>query len=251
MTDAGDRTGLGQVGGEDKTRLVRGVFESVARRYDLMNDVMSLGVHRMWKRALVDWLNPQPGWTLLDVAGGTGDIAFRVLDRVRQRTGDAPFVTVIDPNDRMLEVGRERAAPEMRDHLSWLCAAAEALPTPDRCADAYTVAFGLRNVTDLDRALAEAYRVLRPGGRFLCLEFTAVTLPGLDALYDAYSFRVIPKLGKWIAGDEAAYRYLVESIRAFPDQQAFARRITEAGFSQVKVRNLSGGIATLHSAWRI
>lgn len=250
MTDR-KQTGLGRIGGEDKTRLVRGVFESVARRYDLMNDVMSLGVHRLWKRALVDWLNPQPGWTVLDVAGGTGDIAFRIVERVRERAGTPPRLTVVDPNARMLEVGRERAAPDIQARLSWLCAAAEALPVPDRVADAYTVAFGLRNVTDLDRALAEAYRVLKPGGRFLCLEFTAVATPGLDTLYDAYSFRVIPELGKWIAGDEESYRYLVESIRAFPDQETFSQRIAAAGLSQVKYRNLSGGIATLHSAWRI
>lgn len=239
-----------QAAEDGKARLVRGVFERVAARYDLMNDVMSLGVHRLWKRALIDWLNPRPGWRVLDVAGGTGDVAFRIA----ARAGPTTRVTVIDPNEHMLAVGRARAAAQAdaaAGSVAWLCAAAEALPLPDRGADAYTVAFGLRNAVDLDRALAEAFRVLKPGGRFLCLEFTGVTLPGLDALYDAYSFHVIPRLGRWIARDEAAYRYLVDSIRQFPDQDSFAGRIRAAGFGQVRFRNLSGGIATLHSAWRV
>jgi demethylmenaquinone methyltransferase/2-methoxy-6-polyprenyl-1,4-benzoquinol methylase len=236
----------------DKGRLVHGVFARVAERYDLMNDVMSAGVHRLWKRAMVDWLNPRPDWTILDVAGGTGDIAFRIIERLRARGSGVPSVIVIDPNQHMLEVGRARGeAAAADDSVAWLCAAAEALPVADRHADAYTVAFGLRNTTDLDRALAEAFRVLKPGGRFLCLEFTAVTRPGLDVLYNAYSEHVIPRLGRLIAGDEPAYRYLVESIRQFPDQETFAGRIRAAGFAQVRYRNLSGGIATLHSAWRI
>jgi demethylmenaquinone methyltransferase/2-methoxy-6-polyprenyl-1,4-benzoquinol methylase len=255
-------TGEGQNGQEadqraardgDKARLVRGVFERVAARYDLMNDAMSFGVHRLWKRALIDWLNPRPGWTVLDVASGTGDIAFRVAARQRRATPPAAPATpsrvvAIDPNDRMLAAGHAR---ETEGVVSWLCAAAEALPVADRRADAYTVAFGLRNAVDLDRALKEAFRVLKPGGRFLCLEFTGVTVPGLDTLYDAYSNHVIPRLGRWIARDEPAYRYLVESIRQFPDQETFAARIRDAGFAQVRYRNLSGGIATLHSAWRI
>jgi demethylmenaquinone methyltransferase/2-methoxy-6-polyprenyl-1,4-benzoquinol methylase len=238
----------------DKARLVRGVFERVAARYDLMNDAMSFGVHRLWKRALVDWLNPRPGWTVCDVASGTGDIAFRIAARQRRATGPAPApavpsrVVAIDPNENMLAVGRGR---DSAGTVSWLCAAAEALPVADRAADAYTVAFGLRNAVDLDRALREAFRVLKPGGRFLCLEFTSVTLPALDTLYDAYSDHVIPRLGRWIARDEPAYRYLVDSIRQFPGQDAFADRIRAAGFAQVRYRNLSGGIATLHSAWRI
>jgi demethylmenaquinone methyltransferase/2-methoxy-6-polyprenyl-1,4-benzoquinol methylase len=240
--------GFTPVSPAEKTRRVRAVFDRVARRYDLMNDLMSAGVHRLWKRALIDWLAPRPGLRLLDVAGGTGDIAFRVLDRTR---GTAQAV-VCDANFAMLAAGRRRALERTdRDRLAWLCGDAQRLPLPDSCFDAYTIAFGIRNVTDIDRALAEARRVLKPGGRFLCLEFSQVQVPGLDALYDAYSFTVIPALGQMVAGDRDAYQYLVESIRTFPDQEDFARRIAAAGFAQVRHRNLSGGIAALHSAWRL
>ncbi|HET6467254.1 MAG TPA: bifunctional demethylmenaquinone methyltransferase/2-methoxy-6-polyprenyl-1,4-benzoquinol methylase UbiE [Geminicoccaceae bacterium] len=233
---------------EEKAGLVRGVFERVARRYDLMNDLMSVGVHRLWKDALVDWLVPRRGMRHLDVAGGTGDVAFRLLDRV----GGEAEVALVDVNPAMLEVGRDRAIDAgWLDQVAWIAGDAELLPLPDRRFDGYTIAFGIRNVTHIDRALAEAYRVLRPGGRFLCLEFSKVALPGLDRLYDAYSFTVLPALGRLVAGDAASYRYLAESIRQFPDQDAFARLIRRAGFEQVRVRNVSGGIAAIHSAWRL
>jgi demethylmenaquinone methyltransferase / 2-methoxy-6-polyprenyl-1,4-benzoquinol methylase len=233
---------------EEKPALIRGVFSSVASRYDLMNDLMSGGVHRLWKNAFVDWLNPQPGWSVLDVAGGTGDIAFRIADRLRPR-GGADRLTVCDLNEDMLRHGRVR--PEATDPtITWLCGDAEALPVEQSSQDAYTIAFGIRNTTYLDKALAEAFRVLKPGGRFLCLEFSRVQSPGLDDLYDLYSFAVLPRLGELVAGDGAAYRYLAESIRRFPAQAPFAKRIQRAGFSQVKHRNLSGGIAAIHSGWK-
>jgi demethylmenaquinone methyltransferase/2-methoxy-6-polyprenyl-1,4-benzoquinol methylase len=237
---------------EDKSRLVGEMFARVAARYDLMNDLMSAGVHRLWKAALIDWLAPQPGLRLLDVAGGTGDIAFRVLDRLARRGGAAPRVIVCDVNSAMLEVGRDRAIDANRlGAIDWLCADAEALPLPDRSVDAYTIAFGIRNVTRIERVLAEARRVLVPGGRFLCLEFATVPSPALRRAYDAYSFAVLPWLGARVAGDQAAYRYLAESIRRFPDQATFARLIEQAGLERVRYRNLSGGIAALHSAWRL
>lgn len=246
----------------EKQGRVRGVFDRVAGRYDLMNDLMSVGVHRLWKTALVDWLRPRPGMRHVDVAGGTGDIAFRILDRLaalsRRRGGhDAPLAEMIvcDINPAMLAEGRRRAAARARRRkpvpAAWLCCNAEGLPLAEGAADAYTIAFGIRNVTHIERALAEAHRVLKPGGRFLCLEFSAAQVPGLDRLYDAYSFNVIPHLGKLVAGDGAPYRYLVESIRKFPDQQAFAAMIETAGFARVNVRNLSGGIAALHSGYKL
>jgi demethylmenaquinone methyltransferase/2-methoxy-6-polyprenyl-1,4-benzoquinol methylase len=232
----------------EKASRVRGVFDSVASRYDLMNDLMSAGVHRLWKDSLVDWLMPRPGCHYLDVAGGTGDIGFRLLDRL---AGNAR-VCLVDINTAMLEVGRGRGLDRgWLAEIDWVAADAELLPLGDRRFDAYTIAFGIRNVTHLERALAEAYRVLRPGGRFLCLEFSRLAVPGLERLYDAYSFSVLPALGRWVAGDEASYRYLAESIRRFPDQTSFARLIQAAGFDQVKYRNLSGGIAAIHSAWRL
>ncbi len=229
-----------------KASLVRDVFASVATRYDLMNDLMSLGVHRLWKSAFIDWLNPRPEMKVLDVGGGTGDIAFRLLAR------GAGSVTVCDVNPEMLAVGRDRALDGgFVAGLEWVCGDAEQLPIPDRSIDAYTIAFCIRNVTRLEAALAEARRVLRPGGRFLCLEFSRVVLPVLDRLYDAYSFQVLPRLGQWVANDRGAYEYLVESIRRFPDQASFAAMIAEAGLERVRVRNMSGGIVAIHSAWRI
>ncbi|HEX6143524.1 MAG TPA: class I SAM-dependent methyltransferase [Geminicoccaceae bacterium] len=243
--------GYQEVRPEDKSKLVRGVFSSVAGRYDLMNDLMSGGVHRLWKAAMLDWLAPRPGIRVLDVAGGTGDIAFRVQDRVRAR-GGAADILVADVNAAMLEVGRDRALDAGRlGGLAWACMDAEALALPDRSFDAYTIAFGIRNVTRIERALAEARRVLKPGGRFLCLEFSALRAVALRPLYDAYSFTVLPWLGERVADDRAAYQYLVESIRRFPDQERFAGMIEAAGFEQVRVRNLSGGIAALHSGWRL
>ncbi|MGC9954609.1 MAG: bifunctional demethylmenaquinone methyltransferase/2-methoxy-6-polyprenyl-1,4-benzoquinol methylase UbiE [Rhizomicrobium sp.] len=231
---------------DQKQGLVREVFSSVARNYDLMNDLMSAGVHRLWKDAMVEWLNPQPGWRVLDVAGGTGDIALRIARAVRGREVD---ITVCDINPDMLTEGVRRAKGE--GAISWIAGDAEALPVPDASFDAYTIAFGIRNVTHIDKALAEARRVLKPGGRFLCLEFSQVQAPGLDFLYDKFSFNVLPALGQIVAGDGEAYRYLVESIRRFPPQAKFAKMIGEAGLSRVQFRNLTGGVAAMHSAWKI
>jgi demethylmenaquinone methyltransferase/2-methoxy-6-polyprenyl-1,4-benzoquinol methylase len=250
MTEKTASFGFREVPEDDKEALVKGVFSSVAARYDLMNDLMSAGVHRIWKDALVEWLNPQPGWRCLDVAGGTGDIAFRIAGMARSRGGEAA-VTVCDINADMLGEGVRRAREQGETAVEWVCGNAESLPFPDAHFDAYTIAFGIRNVTHIDTALREARRVLKPGGRFLCLEFSKVQVPGLDALYDAYSFRLLPKIGGLVARDEDSYRYLAESIRRFPPQAKFAAMIAEAGLCQVKVRNLSGGIAAMHSAWRL
>ena len=247
--------GFQQVPRGEKKALVRGVFERVAGRYDLMNDLMSGGVHRLWKQAMIDWLMPRAHWTFLDVAGGTGDIATAILRAVggpAVLAAKGGHITVSDINPAMLEVGAARAAKNnIAESLQFLAADAERLPVASNSIDAYTVAFGLRNVTDLDAALREAHRVLKPGGRFLCLEFSKPALPLLGPIYDKYSFTVLPKLGEIVAKDGPSYRYLAESIRRFPVQSAFAERIKAAGFDQVKVRNLSGGIAALHSAWRL
>ena len=238
--------GYREVAKDEKASLVRDVFDSVAGKYDLMNDVMSLGVHRLWKSAMIDWLNPRPGMALVDVGGGTGDIAFRFRD-----AGGGP-VTVVDINAEMLARGRDRALDRgILEGIDWVNGDAENLPLPDMTADAFTIAFCIRNVTHIERALAEARRVLKPGGRFLCLEFSQVDEPWLAKLYDAYSFKVLPELGARIADDRDAYQYLAESIRRFPDADTFAAMIAEAGLANVKVRRLSGGIAALHSAWRI
>ncbi len=252
MPDSRSLTSFGyrEVPEAEKEKLVRGVFSSVARRYDMMNDLMSGGVHRLWKDAMVEWLNPQPGHCVLDVAGGTGDIAFRIADMARER-GGAADVVVCDINADMLAAGIQRAAAANEPCIAWVRGDAEALPLPDGCVDAYTIAFGIRNVTHIETALGEARRVLKPGGRFLCLEFSRVTAPGLDALYDRFSFTVLPKLGEIVAKDGEAYRYLAESIRRFPAQAQFAKLIERAGLSRVKVRNMTGGIAAMHSAWRI
>lgn len=242
--------GFRDVPANEKEKLVRGVFSSVARNYDLMNDLMSGGVHRLWKDAMVDWLNPHPRFRFLDVAGGTGDIAFRIAKRIRKR-GSTPDITVCDINPDMLEEGVKRAGVLGEPSIGWVAGDAQSLPMPDNSFDSYTIAFGIRNVTRIEDALAEAHRVLKPGGRFLCLEFSQVVVPGLDVLYDKFSFHILPKLGEVVAGDREAYQYLVESIRRFPPQAKFARMIEEAGLSQVNVRNLSGGIAAMHSAWKI
>ncbi|MGE0232832.1 MAG: bifunctional demethylmenaquinone methyltransferase/2-methoxy-6-polyprenyl-1,4-benzoquinol methylase UbiE [Flavobacteriaceae bacterium] len=239
--------GYSQIPFEEKQGLVDGVFRRVAGRYDLMNDLMSGGMHRLWKDALIDRLAPpraRPGYRLLDVAGGTGDIVLRFL-----KATDAGEAVLCDINPAMVEAGRERFAAD--DRVRFAIGNAESLPFPDRHFDAYTIAFGIRNVPRLDLALSEAYRVLKPGGHFLCLEFSQVDVPGLDRLYDAFSFNVIPALGKAVAGDSDSYRYLVESIRRFPDQKSFARQISAAGFERVDYRNLTGGIAAIHSGWRI
>ena len=237
--------GFREVDAAEKQPMVDAVFHKVARRYDLMNDVMSGGMHRLWKDAMVTRLNPprRPGWTCLDVAGGTGDIAMRIVDRSH---GHAK-VTVLDINGSMLEVGRERAAKRgLIGNLDFVEANAEMLPFGDNSFDAYTIAFGIRNVPRIDVALAEAFRVLKHGGRFLCLEFSRVDLPLLDRLYDEWSLRAIPRMGEILAGEGEPYRYLVESIRKFPDQERFAAIIRGAGFEQVGYRNFTGGIAALH-----
>jgi demethylmenaquinone methyltransferase/2-methoxy-6-polyprenyl-1,4-benzoquinol methylase len=230
-----------------KAGMVRDVFDSVAPSYDVMNDAMSLGVHRLWKAALVDWVAPRAGRKYLDVAGGTGDIAFRILQRA-----PGALVTIADINARMVSVGRDRALDRgLQSGLSYLVADAQHLPVPDSSVDTYTIAFGLRNVTHIDQALAEAFRVLRPGGRFFCLEFSHVTLPGLDKIYDLYSFKLLPELGALIAKDRDSYKYLVESIRRFPPPEELAARMGGIGFERVEVRTLSGGIAAIHSGWKL
>jgi demethylmenaquinone methyltransferase/2-methoxy-6-polyprenyl-1,4-benzoquinol methylase len=221
----------------------------VARRYDLMNDLMSGGLHRAWKDALVTAVNPPRGplpFAVLDIAGGTGDVAFRVADA----GGAGTEVTVADINGEMLEVGRERARQSGHD-VTFVEGNAEALPFPDRSYDVATIAFGIRNVPRVEAALAEAHRVLKPGGRFLCLEFSSVDVPGLDALYELYSFNVIPALGRAVTGDAEAYRYLVESIRRFPAPAVFADMMRTAGFRRVSFRRLTGGVVALHSGWRL
>ena len=233
----------------EKQELVNDVFHNVARRYDLMNDLMSAGLHRVWKNILISMLRPprtRP-FRHLDVAGGTGDVAFRILDA----GGDNVSVTVLDINGDMLEVGRTRAGNRYGARIDFVEANAETLPFPDKSFDAYTIAFGIRNVPRIDTALSEAYRVLKTGGRLLVLEFAPVDTPVLDKAYDAFSFSVIPAMGKMVTGDGEPYRYLVESIRQFPRPQAFARMIGAAGFKRTDYRNLSGGIANIHSAWKL
>jgi demethylmenaquinone methyltransferase/2-methoxy-6-polyprenyl-1,4-benzoquinol methylase len=245
-----DKTWFGfrRVEGTEKPALVRGVFERVAGRYDLMNDLMSGGIHRLWKADLIDWLAPRAGERLLDVAGGTGDIAFRFL----ARAGGTGRAIVCDLTPAMLAVGRDRAIDRgIVAGIDWVAGDAQNLPLADRSVDAYSIAFGLRNVTDIDLALAEARRVLKPGGRFICLEFSQVVLPLLKQLYDLYSFRVLPWMGRIVAGDRDSYVYLVESIRRFPAQAALVQRMSAAGLERASYRNLSGGIAALHCAWRI
>ncbi len=235
----------------EKQAMVDDVFHKVARRYDLMNDLMSAGLHRAWKDALVTAINPPKGerrFSLLDVAGGTGDVSFRTV----AAGGSGTRATVADINAGMLSVGRERACAQgLDDAVTFVDANAETLPFPDRSFDAVSIAFGIRNVPRIGVALGEMHRVLRLGGRFLCLEFSNVDVPGLDALYELYSFNVVPALGRAVVGDAEPYRYLVESIRRFPRPNAFAAMMREAGFARVSHRAMSGGIVALHSGWRL
>ena len=236
----------------EKPRLVRGVFDRVASRYDLMNDLMSAGVHRAWKDMTAARLNPQPGERIVDCAGGTGDIARRLAKLARaakaRRGGADAEILVVDYNAEMVGVGRERVREA---EIAWAVGDAQRLPLPDACADAYVIAFGIRNVTDIPTALSEARRVLKRGGRFLCLEFSQPTAPAMRRAYDAYSFNVIPAVGGLVAQDRESYQYLVESIRRFPDQARFAALIAEAGFKREGYTNFTGGVAALHHGWAL
>lgn len=231
----------------DKAGMVHGVFTRVASKYDIMNDLMSMGIHRLWKDAMMDWLAPRAGQRLLDVAGGTGDIAFRFLGRAPGATA-----VVCDMTESMLVAGRQRAeADRMSERLDWVTGDAMALPFKDNSFDVYTISFGIRNVTRVQDALNEAFRVLRPGGRLMVLEFSQLPNPAMQWAYDRYSFNVIPVMGQIVASDRDSYQYLVESIRKFPDQETFLKMIQKAGFGQAKYRNLSMGIAALHSGWKL
>lgn len=236
--------GYDEVSPDEKTARVGAVFSSVASRYDVMNDAMSGGMHRLWKDRFVRRVKPQPGEAILDMAGGTGDIAFRLA-------GAGADVTVSDINQDMLDVGIDRAMDRGFDSLVWSRQNAEELSFPDRFFDAYTIAFGIRNVTRIDLALAEAHRVLRYGGRFFCLEFSTTEWPGFKEAYDFYSHRLVPKLGQAIAGDAESYRYLIESIRRFPPMHEFEGMILKAGFAQTRVEPLLGGLVAIHSGWKV
>lgn len=247
MTNNTTHFGFKTVDEADKAGMVHGVFSNVASKYDVMNDAMSMGIHRLWKDAMMDWLAPRTDQRLLDVAGGTGDISFRFL----KRAGHA-HATVLDMTESMLVEGRKRAeADRLSESLDWVVGDAMALPFPDNSFDVYTISFGIRNVTRVPDALSEAFRVLRPGGRLMVLEFSQIPNDMMQKVYDLYSFNIIPKMGQLIANDADSYQYLVESIRQFPDQETFASMIRDAGFANVKYRNLSMGIAALHSGWKI
>jgi len=244
--DATTHFGFRDVPVAEKKPMVRAVFDSVARRYDVMNDLMSLGIHRAWKSIFTTRLDPRPNRTLLDLAGGTGDITLRW-----RQAGGGPAI-LSDINESMLTTGRDRlTAKGHAAGIAFLVADAEQLPVPDRAVDTVSMAFGLRNCTDKNAVLAEAHRVLKPGGRFLCLEFSTVQVAALAPVYDAWSFRVLPRLGQAVAGDAESYQYLAESIRMHPDQETLAAMMRDAGFAQVRVQNLSGGIAAIHSGWRL
>jgi len=248
MSESTATFGFKDVDPREKAGLVRGVFDRVAGRYDLMNDLMSAGVHRLWKDAVAARLNPQPGEVILDVAGGTGDMARRYAKMARaaqeRRGGRDAAIHVIDYNGEMIAAGREKGAPP---EVCWAVGDAQRLPLPDACADAYSIAFGIRNVTDVQAALGEARRVLKPGGRFICLEFSRPVGSALRAAYDAWSFKAIPQIGEWVTGDRESYQYLVESIRRFPDQRTFAGMIEKAGFSRAAFCNFTGGVAAMHT----
>ena len=258
MQDAGKNSagtthfGFRTVAEADKQGLVRGVFDSVADKYDLMNDLMSAGLHRLWKKRMIEALHMRPAAALrlIDVAGGTGDIAFRAAARAG-RLGSTLSAQVVDANAEMVRVGRDRAGKTGHGDIAFITGTAEALPLPDACADLVTIAFGIRNVTRRDAALADMHRVLKPGGRFVCLEFSHLPSRTLQRLYDAYSFNLIPPMGAAVTGDAAAYQYLVESIRQFPPAGAFAGELQAAGFARTQYELLSGGIAALHMGWKV
>lgn len=259
-TQGGGETDFGfqRVAADDHRGLVGAVFDSVAGRYDLMNDLMSGGLHRLWKQALIDMLDPRPGMRLLDVAGGTGDVAFRAIERAETRDGgpdnqdgNSLTATICDPSEAMLDVARNRAIDKgLLQGIDFTCAPAESLPFEDRSADACTISFGLRNVTDRPAALAEMRRVLQIGGHFLCLEFSPSVLPVLAPLYDAYSYKILPWLGNKVAGDAESYQYLAESIRRFAAPDVLSAELKAAGFGAIRHRMFSGGIVALHTAWR-
>jgi len=247
MTEKTTHFGSQTVLESEKAGKVRSLFGDVASKYDVMNDAMSMGIHRIWKDAMMDWLAPRPGQKLLDVAGGTGDISFRFLKRA-----GSGHATVLDLTEPMLVEGRKRAeAAQMADNLDWIVGDAMALPFEDNSFDVYTISFGIRNVTRPQEALNEAFRVLRPGGRLMVLEFSQIPNDMMQKIYDLYSFNIIPQLGQVIAGDRDSYQYLVESIRNFPDQETFLGMVKTAGFENAKYRNLSMGIACLHSGWKL
>jgi demethylmenaquinone methyltransferase/2-methoxy-6-polyprenyl-1,4-benzoquinol methylase len=250
MQDTAEQTthfGFETVPEVEKAGKVQNVFTSVASKYDIMNDVMSVGIHRIWKEAMMDWLAPRPGQKLLDVAGGTGDISFKFL----KRSGSG-HATVLDITENMLIEGRKRAeTDQILDRLDWIVGDAMFLPFADNSFDVYTISFGIRNVTQPQEALNEAFRVLRPGGRLMVLEFSQIPVPLAQKAYDLYSFNVIPTMGKLITNDRSSYQYLVESIRKFPDQETFLSMVQQAGFKNTSYRNLSLGIAALHSGWKI
>ena len=239
--------GFQEVDVHEKAPLVKGVFDNVASKYDIMNDVMSMGTHRLWKDKFIKVLSPRDNSKLLDVAGGTGDIAFRFLNNSNNSS-----VTIADINHNMLCEGYKNSIDKnIKGNISWVCADAQNMPVPDNEYDYYTIAFGIRNVTDINKALAETYRALKPGGRFLCLEFSKIDNALIEKFYDFYSFNVIPKMGKLIASDSESYQYLVESIRKFPNQEEFKAMIEDNGFVNVRYINLSGGVVAIHSGWKV
>ncbi len=247
MSEKTTHFGFETVREDEKAGRVQGVFGSVASKYDVMNDAMSLGIHRIWKEAMMDWLAPRAGQRLLDVAGGTGDIAFKFIERAGQASA-----VVCDITEPMLVEGRKRAeAGKLAESLDWVVGDAMALPFPDNSFDVYTISFGIRNVTRPQEALNEAYRVLRPGGRLMVLEFSQIPNELMQKAYDLYSFNIIPQMGKMIANDKDSYQYLVESIRRFPDQETFLGMLRKAGFENAKYRNMTMGIAAMHSGWKI
>ena len=239
--------GFSRVKSKDKSNLVKKIFENVSGRYDLMNDFMSLGIHRVWKKSMLDWLAPRRGQSLIDVAGGTGDIAFNFIKRAKTGAN----ATILDLTESMMIEGKKKIIdlPE-ESQINWVCGDAMRMPFSDSTFDVYTISFGIRNVTNISKTLSEAYRVLKPGGRLMILEFSSVNNDLISWIYDKYSFNIIPKLGEFVSNDRESYQYLVESIRKFPNQEKFSEMIINEGFRKVKYRDLTFGIAALHSAWK-